>query len=59
MLFSFDTFFQIYNYLFNYKLRTHELGVCLWFDKNAIEAADFLKNTFSEFDLDLEKAVQS
>ena len=37
----------------------HELSICLWFDKNAIEAADFLKNTFSEFDLDLEKAVQS
>ncbi len=28
----------------------HELGICLWFDKNAKEAADFYKNTFSEFD---------
>ena len=37
----------------------HELGICLWFDKNAKEVADIYKNTFSEFDLDLEKAVQS
>jgi predicted 3-demethylubiquinone-9 3-methyltransferase (glyoxalase superfamily) len=29
----------------------HELGTCLWFDKNAKEAADFYKNTFSEFEL--------
>ena len=29
---------------------THELSICLWFDKNAKEAADFYKNTFSEFE---------
>ena len=28
----------------------HELGICLWFDKNAKEASDFYKNTFSEFE---------
>lgn len=28
----------------------HELGICLWFDKNAKEAADFYIHTFSEFE---------
>ena len=28
----------------------HEIATCLWFDKNAKEAADFYKDTFSDFE---------
>ena len=28
----------------------HEIATCLWFDKNAKEAADFYQSTFSGFD---------
>ena len=30
---------------------THEIGTCLWFDNNAIEAANFYKTVFADFQM--------